>query len=119
VLRDARQHILKSGEGVHFDQLVGGDETAQHRCCSSGAITAEEGTVVAADGEASQRPLGGMREHGSRPVLERLHGYLLEIKARLLPTGETGQAVAHALKNWTALTRYCQNPDLAIDNHRA
>lgn len=45
------------------------------------------------------------------------HAYLSEIQAQLLPKSEAGQAVAYALKNWTALTRYCENPDLAIDNN--
>jgi transposase len=59
------------------------------------------------------------REHGARPVLERLHAYLLEIRAQLLPKSEAGQAVAYTLKNWAALTRYCQDGDLSIDNNAA
>jgi transposase len=71
---------------------------------------------------ARERGLGGeqlrlLREHGSRPVLERLHAYLLEIQDQLLPKSEAGQAVAYTMKNWTALTRYCENPDLSIDNN--
>jgi transposase len=58
-----------------------------------------------------------LREHGSRPVLDRLHAYLLEIQDQLLPKSEAGQAVAYTLKNWTALTRYCDNSDLSIDNN--
>jgi transposase len=58
-----------------------------------------------------------LRQQGSRPVLERLHAYLLEIQEQLLPKSEAGQAVSYTLKNWTALTRYCENPDLSIDNN--
>jgi transposase len=58
-----------------------------------------------------------LREHGSRPALERLYAYLLEIRDQLLPKSEAGQAVAYTLKNWTALTRYCESPDLSIDNN--
>jgi len=58
-----------------------------------------------------------LREHGLRAALERLHAYLLEIQDQLLPKSEAGQAVAYTLKNWTALTRYCENPDLSIDNN--
>lgn len=65
------------------------------------------------DGE----PLRLLREHGSLPVLEQLHAYLIEIRNQVLPKSEAGQAVAYTLKNWTALTRYCQNPDLSIDNN--
>jgi len=59
-----------------------------------------------------------LREQGSRPILEKLHDYLREIRQELLPKSEAGQAVNYILKNWAALTRYCDNPDLAIDNNR-
>jgi len=36
---------------------------------------------------------------------------------RCLPKSEAGQAVSYALKNWVALTRYCEDGDLAIDNN--
>ena len=58
-----------------------------------------------------------LRQHGSRPVLDQMHAYLLEIQYQLLPKSEAGQAVAYTLKNWTALTRYSDNPDLSIDNN--
>ena len=58
------------------------------------------------------------REHGARPALDRLHAYLIEIQDQLLPKSEAGQAVAYTLKNWTALTRYCSDADLPIDNNR-
>jgi len=57
------------------------------------------------------------REHGARPVLDRLHQYLLEIQVEVLPKSQAGQAVAYALKNWQALTRYCADGDLSIDNN--
>jgi len=58
-----------------------------------------------------------VREQGARPVLENLHAYLLAIRDELLPKSEAGQAVAYILKNWTALTQYCADPDLSIDNN--
>jgi transposase len=58
-----------------------------------------------------------VREQGARPVLEKLHAYLLEIQDQLLPKSEAGQAVNYILKNWPALTRYCGNADLSIDNN--
>ena len=71
---------------------------------------------------ARQRGLGGedlrlVREQGARPVLEKLDAYLREIREQLLPKSEAGQAVNYVLKNWTALTRYLENPDLSIDNN--
>ena len=58
-----------------------------------------------------------LREQGARPVLEKLHAYLGEVRQQLLPKSEAGQAVNYILKNWTALTRYVENPDLSIDNN--
>jgi transposase len=58
-----------------------------------------------------------LREQASRPVLEQLRGYLLQIRDELLPKSEAGQAVAYVLKNWTALTRYLEDGDLSIDNN--
>jgi transposase len=58
-----------------------------------------------------------LREHGARPVLQRLRAYLLLIQDELLPKSEAAQAVAYTLKNWTALTRYLESPDLSIDNN--
>jgi len=71
---------------------------------------------------ARERGLAGeelrlLREQGERPVLEKLHAYLIEIREQLLPKSEAGQAVNYILKNWAALTRYVENPELSIDNN--
>jgi len=58
------------------------------------------------------------RELDARPRLDRLHDYLLTIREQVLPKSEAGQAIAYTLKNWTALTRYCSDGDLSIDNNR-
>jgi transposase len=57
------------------------------------------------------------REHDARPMLNGLHDYLLTIREQVLPKSEAGQAIAYTLKNWTALTRYCSDGDLSIDNN--
>jgi transposase len=57
------------------------------------------------------------REQSARPMLRQLHEYLLTIREQVLPKSEAGQAIAYTLKNWIALTRYCGNGDLAIDNN--
>ena len=41
----------------------------------------------------------------------------MKIREEVLPKSEAGQAVAYALKNWTALTRYLEDGDLSIDNN--
>ena len=60
-----------------------------------------------------------LREQGARPLLNELHEYLLRISQELLPKSVAGQAVAYALKNWAALTRYLEDGDLSIDNNAA
>jgi transposase len=57
------------------------------------------------------------REHGSRPMLNRLHAYLLTIQHQVVPKSQSGQAIAYTLKNWAALTLYCDDGDLSIDNN--
>jgi hypothetical protein len=34
-----------------------------------------------------------------------------------LPKSPEGRAIRYTLKNWTALTRYCEDGDLQIDNN--
>jgi transposase len=58
-----------------------------------------------------------LREREARPMLNRLHEYLLRIREQVLPKSDAGQAIAYTLKNWTALTRYCSDGDLLIDNN--
>lgn len=72
--------------------------------------TAREGGVVGED-------LRLLRQQGSAPVLEQLHAYLQKISSEVLPKSEAGRAVAYALKNWEALTRYIGDGDLPIDNN--
>jgi len=58
-----------------------------------------------------------LRQIESKPILEELHGYLEKIQAEVLPKSPGGRAVSYTLKNWTALTRYCEDGDLSIDNN--
>jgi transposase len=72
--------------------------------------------------EKEARPLSAedrlrLRQLQSKPVLDKLHNYLLEIQAEVLPKSPAGRAVRYTLKNWTALTRYCEDGILEIDNN--
>jgi hypothetical protein len=58
-----------------------------------------------------------LRRTTSTGILDKLHDYLGEIEVEVLPKSPAGRAVRYTLKNWTALTRYCQDGDLAIDNN--
>jgi transposase len=53
-----------------------------------------------------------LRQLQSRPILDKLHDYLEEIQAEVLPKSPAGRAVRYTLKNWTALTRYCGDGQL-------
>jgi transposase len=57
-----------------------------------------------------------LRQLESKPVLDKLRDYLVEIGAEVLPKSPAGRAVRYSLKNWTALTRYADDGDLEIDN---
>jgi transposase len=58
-----------------------------------------------------------LRQIESKPILDQLHDYLQKIQAEVLPKSPEGRAVRYTLKNWTALTRYCEDGDLSIDNN--
>jgi transposase len=58
-----------------------------------------------------------LRQLQSQPILEKLQNYLSEIQVEILPKSPEGRAVRYTLKNWMALTRYCQDGDLPIDNN--
>jgi len=58
-----------------------------------------------------------LRQLETRPILDKLRNYLEEIQAEVLPKSPAGKAVRYTLKNWTALTRYCEDGDLEIDNN--
>jgi hypothetical protein len=55
-----------------------------------------------------------LRRLESRPILDKLHDYLVEIRAEVLPKSPEGRAARYSLKNWTALTRYSSDGDLEI-----
>jgi transposase len=74
--------------------------------------------------EKEARPLTAedrlrLRQLQSQLILEKLRNYLLEIQEEVLPKSPQGRAVRYTLKNWTALTRYCEDGDLSIDNNAA
>jgi transposase len=88
-----------------------------------GAVLTYIGQLYAVEKHARKAGIEGedlrlLRQEAARPVINDLHAYLLKIQDELLPKSDGGQAVAYILKNWTALTRYLDDSDLAIDNNR-
>jgi transposase len=100
----------------HFHQALDTDSARM------GAVLAYIAQMYAVEKRARRCGVEGealrlLREHAAQPVLEKLHEYLEKIRKEVLPKSEAGQAVAYALKNWTALTRYLEDGDLSIDNN--
>ncbi len=72
--------------------------------------------VPATEAEALRLEL---RQRQALPVLTDFHGWLVEQQRQVLPKSPMGQAIAYALKNWTALCRYTEAGCLSIDNNAA
>jgi hypothetical protein len=72
--------------------------------------------------EARDQKLGSdarraLRQTKSKPILEDIRAYLERELPQVLPKSPEGQAIAYTLSNWKALTRYCEDGDLQIDNN--
>jgi transposase len=59
------------------------------------------------------------RQEQALPILGRFKAWLDEQADRVLPKSPIGEAVGYARAQWTALTRYCEDGALAIDNNAA
>ncbi len=57
-----------------------------------------------------------LRERWSRPVLNRLRRYLLELQPVVSPKSPAGTAVRYTLNHWAALSRFVEDGELSIDN---
>ena len=60
-----------------------------------------------------------LRQERSVELLDGIHAYLMREYGDVLPKSPEGQAISYALSNWKALTRYCEDGDLEIDNNGA
>ncbi len=58
-----------------------------------------------------------LRQAGSVPVLDSLHGWLQDTLANTAPGGASAKALGYALKRWPALARYAKTGHLPIDNN--
>lgn len=65
------------------------------------------------DGDELRRTL---RSEKSKPVMERIKGWLLE--QRFLPHSDFGKAVKYFLGNWAGLSVFLDEPQVPIDNNR-
>jgi hypothetical protein len=60
-----------------------------------------------------------LRQEKAKPILQDIRAYLEREHPQVLPKSPEGQAIAYTLSNWQALTRYCEDGDLEIDNNGA
>jgi len=60
-----------------------------------------------------------LRQEQSKPILDAIHDWLDTEHPRVLPKSPIGEAVQYARNHFTALTRYLDDGDLAIDNNAA
>ena len=60
-----------------------------------------------------------MREQQAKPLLADFEAWLNATMARLSTKSDTTAAILYALNRWTALTRYCDDGTLEIDNSAA
>jgi Transposase IS66 family len=56
------------------------------------------------------------RQEHARPLLDRFHAWLTTTLETLSRKSDTSQAILYALNRWEALTRYCDDGQLEIDN---
>jgi transposase len=56
------------------------------------------------------------REAHARPLLDQLHAWLTATLETLSKKSDTSRAILYALNRWEALTRYCADGRLEIDN---
>ena len=73
----------------------------------------------ARDGKRGGEARRALRQEKSKPILDDIHAYLEQEHPRVLPKSPEGEAIAYTLSNWKALTRYCDDGDLEIDNNGA
>jgi transposase len=60
-----------------------------------------------------------VRQARAGPDLKSLHEWLHKTATTLSRKSELAKAIRYALSNWVALTRYCEDGRLEIDNNAA
>lgn len=118
LFKDPRRGLIEVGCWAHGRRHF--HEALESDTARMGPVLALIAKLYAVEHKARTRSAAerlALRQLESKPVLEQLHGYLLELKGELLPKSAAAGAVRYALNHWVALTRYCQDGDLEIDNN--
>ena len=59
-----------------------------------------------------------LRQRESKPLLEAVKPWLFELQHAVLPKSPMGKAVGYMVRQWDALTRFCDDGRIEIDNNR-
>ncbi|MCD8503624.1 MAG: IS66 family transposase [Burkholderiaceae bacterium] len=59
------------------------------------------------------------RQKQSKPLIDKLHAWMLEQLQRLSKKSTTAEAIGYALNHWTALTRFLDDGRIEVDNNTA
>lgn len=80
------------------------------------------GELYAIEAEIRGQPPDGRREvrmARAGPKLDELHTWFIAARSQLSKKSETSGAIHYALSRWRALTRYCEDGRIEIDNNAA
>lgn len=80
------------------------------------------GRLYAIEAEIRGRPPDErlkVRQTRARPILESLHQWFEASLAKVSKKSETASAIRYALGRWAALTRYCDDGRIEVDNNAA
>jgi len=73
----------------------------------------------AKENKLTQEAVYKIRQTESKPILEKLHKYLIDIKPKTPPKGLLGRAITYALNQWAYVIRYLDHGRVDIDNNAA
>lgn len=137
-LRDF-QGILQADGYAGFSKIYDGGQVAEAACWAhvrrkfvdlhelhKSPIAAEAldriGALYAIEQQIRGRPPNqrrAVRAERSHPLLQALHAWFEQALATLSQKSATAKAIQYALKRWDALTRYCDDGRIEIDNNAA
>ena len=111
--------VLEAGCWAHarrkFFELHAANKSqiAEQALVQIGQIYEIERQVQEVSTEERQR----MRQQQTRPVIDKLHGWLSQHRAKVPEGSATAKAIDYSLRRWTALTRFVDNGQLPVDNN--
>jgi transposase len=113
------QGVIEAGCMAHarrkfFDLTVQGQsQVAVEALDTIGELYAIEREAAELDAQARQH----LRQEQARPILERLHGWLLQRRGQVPNGSAIARAIDYSLKRWAALTHYVDDGRVPIDNN--